>query len=368
MVDTSAAPDPEAAETPPAEQDTAPQEGAEAPDEMSAAWADMLEETGEVEPKEDQPEETEETKEDPPEAAATAAEGEETAETETADKPSEAEEPAEIDWSNAPEELRSAFEAEKARADAAVQGRKSAEGRYAASQRRLDALIAGTGDKPDDKPANRSQETETDKPAETEPSDEWKQVMADYPEIAKPLADELARISAGYRAEIDGLKQTQAQMATALQTVGEDRLAESSATQESIVREAHTDYDEIADSDEFVAWANEQPEFIRQGIHANAEMIVDGQGVSRILDMYKADKGIANGKGNGAAAGEPPGDEKPAADPVRQIQLASSRGTPAPSPGVQAREDTDGRPETEESVWAEVRAAEQRKQAAEARA
>ena len=89
--------------------------------------------------------------------------------------------------------------------------------------------LQATGDKPDDKPATRSQETEPEKPAETEPSEQWKQVMADYPEIAKPLADELARISAGYRAEIDGLKQTQAQMATALQTVGEDRLAASSA-------------------------------------------------------------------------------------------------------------------------------------------
>ena len=192
--------------------------------------------------------------------------------------------------------------------------------------------------------------------------------MADYPEIAKPLADELARISAGYRAEIDGLKQSQQQMATALQTVGEDRIEARSAEQETIVREAHADYDDIADSEDFVAWANDQPEFVRQGIYANAEIIVDGPGVSRILDMYKADKGIGQVNGNGAAAGEPPGDDKPAADPIRKIQLASSRGTPAPSAGVQAREETEGRPETEESVWAEVRAAEQRRQAAEARA
>ena len=82
MVDTSAAPEPEAAETPPAEQDTAPQEGAEAPDEYERGLGrQMLVETGEIEAKEEKPEETEETTEDPPEAAATAAEGEETAAT-----------------------------------------------------------------------------------------------------------------------------------------------------------------------------------------------------------------------------------------------------------------------------------------------
>ena len=359
---------PEAAAAPETAQETAPPESAEAAED--AAWQEMLaEEYGEGEPAKEEGTTDEETPAEPAQEASGAEEagkdGEEAADA-TEGNPESEEAAAAIDWGNAPEELRSAFEAEKARADAAEQGKRSAEGRVAAAQRRLDTLIAGEG-KTKPAPAKPSQQTQEEPVHSKEAEEALKTFETDYPEVAKPILQHvvspLTRMMQSQAAEIASLK-------TALSQVGDERLEAATVAQEQMVIEAHPDFAEIVSDKALAEWANAQPAYVQDLYDRNVDSIVDGAGVVDLINRFKADKGLANGaNGNGTAAGEEnPGARKPAADPSREIRLRSARGTPAPSPGATAREQTNADTETEEAVWAELEQAEKRKLAAEARA
>ena len=172
--------------------------------------------------------------------------------------------------------------------------------------------------------------------------------MADYPEIAKPVK---AMIDL-QQSELAAVKAKNLQMETAMHVVGQERLDAATDTQHALVVEAHPDYSEIAGSDDFMTWWQEQPEFIQAGIEANKQDIVDGPGVRKILDLYKSDRGIKSGKKvDGSTAGKDAGKRQPA-DLIRDAQLRSAAGLPKPSPGAAVPEQ--GRTETEEDVWNEL--------------
>ena len=326
----------------------------EAAAEEESAWAEIAAaENGEAQAAQA----AEQSDEDNPPSAASDSEAEDGGKAKPASQ--EADE-ADI-WASAPDELRSAFEAERARAEAAEHGRRSVEGRVSALQRRMDAMIAGT-DKPSE-PAQRQQaEPEQQNGAVADFRKEWDAFVSDYPEIATPVG----KILDGFQRQMAALRDENQRTMTALQTVGEDRLHAASAEQERLVMAEHPDYADIADSDDFVVWYGEQPEFIQAAVMENAREIVNGSTVNHLVSLYKRDRGIGNGAdADTAADGEPSGKQSPAADPIRKMQLKSA-SSPRPSPGAVAPEGR--RSETEEDVWNEIIVADKRYEAAEARA
>lgn len=220
--------------------------------------------------------------------------------------------PQTVDWSAAPPAMQRAYEAE-------VHARKSAEGRVAATQRHLHELTASQ---------------------QADPAARLQEIRDEYPDILDPIIEEALR---PMQAEINQLRQSQ-------EIIGEERFHAASAQQEALVREAHHDYDDITDSDDFVAWAHEQGGFLRQAIEANAEFVVNAEDTAMILDKYKGDRGITAGRA------------------IRDIQLRASQGTPPSSAGAFVGERGSRRNETEADVWAElVRAEEHKERMAEAR-
>lgn len=329
-----------ATETAPTEETLAAPQAApeEERNEEDAVW-DALEaaERGET------PTATQESADKPPDAT-----------DEEGDKPTGQAAEGEDIWKDAPEALRSAHDAERQRADRAEQALKSRDGREAALQRRLDALIAGEGRSPE-APATR--QPSADDSANTELVRQVETLKADYPEFTV-LADAVTQLMVERTVD----RETINRLTLGLETIGEDRYSSALDEQESIVRETHPDYDDIANSEEFVTWAKDQPEFVKAGIIANVETIVDGDGVTWILDQYKRDRGIESGKDGGSAAGtRNPGKKQPAADPIRTIQQRSATGTPPSTAGAAVPEEERTLTESEDDVWDEIERKEQQR-------
>ena len=309
--------------------------------EEDAAWNEIKAgESGEPVPVPDEPKaKTDDSSEEERQAAEAA---------EAGAKPASEADAANVEklWDDVSPELKSAFEAEKARADQAEHAFRSREGREASLTRRLDAMIAAPAAvKPGDTAANRQP---SDDPKRAETAEALDAFMADYPEIAKPVKAMLDQ----QQSLLDDLHAKNQQMETAMNVVGQERLDAATDTQHALVVEAHPDYNDIAGSDDFMTWWQEQPDFIQAGIEANKQDIVDGPGVRRILDMYKSDRGITSGKKeDGSTAGKDAGKRQPA-DLIRDAQLRSATGVPKPSPGAAVPEQA--RVETEEDVWKEI--------------
>ena len=58
---------------------------------------------------------------------------------------------------------------------------------------------------------------------------------------------------------------------------------------ENEIREAHSDFDELRDSDKFHNWVEEQPKWVQNALYENKD---DAASVIRILDLYKVDNGL----------------------------------------------------------------------------
>jgi hypothetical protein len=72
----------------------------------------------------------------------------------------------------------------------------------------------------------------------------------------------------------------------------EQHLEAKSAYQELLA--LHPDFPEIKKSEEFIGWLDEQPPSISSGIIDNSS---DVKWASRVLDLYKADKGLNKKRG-----------------------------------------------------------------------
>tara|TARA_R110000824_G_scaffold11459_3_gene50013 strand:+ start:10 stop:642 length:633 start_codon:yes stop_codon:yes gene_type:complete len=58
---------------------------------------------------------------------------------------------------------------------------------------------------------------------------------------------------------------------------------------ESTIKESHSDFDELKNSDEFHDWADEQPKWVQDALYENSD---DPASVVRVIDLYKSDKGM----------------------------------------------------------------------------
>ena len=58
---------------------------------------------------------------------------------------------------------------------------------------------------------------------------------------------------------------------------------------ENQIREAHSDFDQLRDSDEFHEWVEEQPKWVQNALYENKD---DAASVVRVLDLYKVDYGL----------------------------------------------------------------------------
>jgi len=73
----------------------------------------------------------------------------------------------------------------------------------------------------------------------------------------------------------------------------------------------HPDFVDIREDDAFHNWAEEQPQWVQNALYDNVD---DAKSVSRVLDLYKADKGITTKRRNSA--------EKDAASSVKAKKAA----------------------------------------------
>lgn len=55
----------------------------------------------------------------------------------------------------------------------------------------------------------------------------------------------------------------------------------------------HPDFADIREDDAFHEWADEQPKWVQDALYENSD---DAKSVSRVLDLYKQDKGISKDK------------------------------------------------------------------------
>lgn len=55
------------------------------------------------------------------------------------------------------------------------------------------------------------------------------------------------------------------------------------------IRQSHSDFDDLRNSDEFHAWADQQPRWVQDSLYTNED---DAKAVIRILDLYKVDMGM----------------------------------------------------------------------------
>ena len=74
-----------------------------------------------------------------------------------------------------------------------------------------------------------------------------------------------------------------------LRQIDEDRHEITRKQAEQAIRDAHSDFDTIKESDDFHDWAEDQPKWVQDAIYENAD---DPRSVVRVIDLYKSDKGL----------------------------------------------------------------------------
>lgn len=86
------------------------------------------------------------------------------------------------------------------------------------------------------------------------------------------------------------------------------------AKAKATIRKSHPDFDALQESDDFHDWADAQPKWVQDALYENAD---DPASVVRVIDLYKADKGLTKtGKQDKRkeAARDIPSRNKPAID------------------------------------------------------
>lgn len=179
----------------------------------------------------------------------------------------------------------------------------------------------------------------------------------EYPEVAEPVLAELAEL----RSELAELKgNQQADLA--------DRHADQVNEQVALLEKDHSDWRDIAATDEFGDWLLAQPRHLQEAAKRNAQEIVDAAEAADVIGRFKAFRSDSGNAGNehpdkgDAGAGDETGNQALAERRRRQRESASSArsGTPGPAQGIP--EDGD-----EEAIWAAFDAKE-RREAQQARA
>ena len=74
-----------------------------------------------------------------------------------------------------------------------------------------------------------------------------------------------------------------------LSEIEEMRLSAKRQKAEVELMQLHPDFEQLRQEDAFHDWAEEQPKWVQDALYENAE---DAKAVGRVIDLYKADKGI----------------------------------------------------------------------------
>ena len=116
--------------------------------------------------------------------------------------------------------------------------------------------------------------------------------------ITPPKSDEDIAAWAEKYPDVAGIVETIAQKkAQELFNKTENRIEELNEAQsetariknENIIRETHSDFDQLREADEFHNWVDKQPKWIQNALYENAD---DAASVVRVIDLYKVDKGL----------------------------------------------------------------------------
>lgn len=186
-------------------------------------------------------------------------------------EPSETPDP----WADAPEHLRTAYQAQQAELERTKNHLQAQTGRLSAESRRAAELKA-----------QLEAQAEKEPKAEEAPKladEDRARLVEDYPDVAKPLLDEIGRLEriANQLVERDASREEQAANATQLE------LQRHLAEQEQLLAEKHSDWREVCAKPEFAAWVKAGPQFIRDGLARNGEGIVDAAEAAKIVDLFK---------------------------------------------------------------------------------
>jgi hypothetical protein len=137
-------------------------------------------------------------------------------------------------------------------------------------------------------------------PKSEEEIDKWSKKYPEVAAIVESIADKKA-------------SEKSVDLDRRLKEIEDIRLQAAADKAEAEIIILHPDFSEIREGDEFHKWAEEQPKWVQDALYENSD---DAKSVARVVDLYKADKGIKTKK--------PSDDSKAAASSVK------ARRTPAP--------------------------------------
>lgn len=250
---------------------------------------------------------------DKPDSAAAEGDKPEAAEQSADEKPADAKADP---WASAPPELKAEYEKLQEDNKRLTHLERSHRGRLSWAQRKLNEAQG--------QPA-KSAPKEAATAAKKQPfgSDKGKEFVKEYPEVAAPVAEELAEV----RQEVDELK-------AARRREEEDRQKAFIEEQTTLLDDEHSDWRTVLKDangeprPEFVAWLNDQPRHIKEAATRNANGIVDYEEAGDVIARYKAHR----------AASQPdaaqPSTQQPALSGKRQRQLESAAAARTRGPGA----------------------------------
>lgn len=122
----------------------------------------------------------------------------------------------------------------------------------------------------------RVQAAPTERPTSEEDLKAWVEANPEIASIIESIADKKAE---------DRFKEAE----VSIKNLDEERFKLQREKAEANIRKAHKDYDDLSNDDKFHEWAAEQPKVIQAALYDDPD---DWQSVIRVIDMYKADKGL----------------------------------------------------------------------------
>jgi hypothetical protein len=240
-------------------------------------------------------------------------------------------------WASAPPELKAAYEAVAEQAKKGEQYRRSNEGRLAAAQRRIDELS---------RTAALPKATDKGKGADAATTDDaaLQALAEEYPDLAKPLVEEIFR-----------LREATTLQGKELSAIGTERRQAALNEQAELLTQQHPDWQDVTADPRIRPWLDNQPRHIREALLRNANEIVDAEEAADVVGRFKAYLAIEAAPGNahntnaqaGASAGK--GSETPQVlTGKRKQQLEGASSARSRGPGVASGISEDGDPE---HIW-----------------
>ncbi len=259
------------------------------------------------------------------------------------------EEPADI-WEGASDEQKAAFEAVQKQVETLEQKDRSSRGRVSTLQRQVNDLTRQFDQTAADKAADGGAGEDANAAEALFKSKQWLDFADEFPEVSGPLAS----LFETQQKEIDAVKAEQGKQR---ETEVQDHLDE----QVKLLGEEHPDWEDVADSDEFGPWLDDQPRHIQEAAIRNAEGIVDAREAADVIGRFKASRSEGE-PSPGPDDTDKGGQEDTSLAERRKRQLESSQGARPRGRGtVKSGIPEDG---DEEEIWAAFDKEDERKAAA----